>query len=298
MKLLITILLTCSLAISQAQPKEIIYGHKDGLALSMLMYLPDTASNGKVVVNVISGDWVSDYNSALKDKIVAKIYTQKGYTVFSVMHGSQPRYNISEALQDLKRAVRFTRYGAPTFKINPNSIGIVGVSSGGHLALLVATTGTDSAMKVTDEIDRVSDRLQAVGVFYPPTDLLNFGATGFAPVNDAELLTNFGVKAAFDFKTWDEKKQSYTYSNPEERMTISKNLSPIYAITKDDPPALLIHGDKDDVVPIQQSQVFFDAYKKANLTADLIIKKGEGHRWSKSNVEEEMIVKWFGKYLK
>lgn len=298
MKLLITILLTYSLGISQAQPKEIIYGHKDGLALSMLMYMPDTVSNGKVVVNVVSGNWVSDYNSALRDKIVAKIYTQKGYTVFSVMHGSQPRYNIVEALQDLKRAVRFIRFSAPAFKINPNSIGIVGGSSGGHLALLVATTGTDSAMIATDEIDLVSDRVQAVGVFYPPTDLLNYGASGYAPVNDAELLTNFAVKAAFDFKKWDEKKQSYAYSNPEERISISKNLSPIYAITKDDPPAILIHGDKDEVVPIQQSQIFFEAYNKASLAVDFIIKKGEGHGWKQSNLEEELIVKWFDKHLK
>ena len=103
------------------------------------------------------------------------------------------------------------------------------------------------------------------------------GATGYAPVNDAELLTNFGLKAAFDFKTWDEKKQTYAYSNPEERTAISKNLSPIYAISKDDPPALLINGDRDEVVPIQQSQVFFEAYIQANLAADFIIKKGEGH---------------------
>lgn len=178
MKLLITMLLTCSLALSQAQPKKIIYGHKDGLALSMLMYLPDTVSNGKGVVNVISGNWIFDYNSALRDKIVAKIYTQKGYTVFSVMHGSQPRYNILKALQYLKRSVRFIRYSASTFKIKPNSIGIVGGSSGGHLALLVATTGKDSAMKAADDIDKVSDRVQAVGVFYPPTDLLNYGCDG------------------------------------------------------------------------------------------------------------------------
>ena len=94
------------------------------------------------------------------------------------MHGSQLRYNILKALQDLKRSVRFIRYSASTFKIKPNSIGIVGGSSGGHLALLVATTGKDSAMKAADDIDKVSDRVQAVGVFYPPTYLLNYGCDG------------------------------------------------------------------------------------------------------------------------
>ncbi len=66
---------------------------------------------------------------------------------------------------------------------------------------MVATTPTDNLINTTDSIDKVSDKVQAVCVFFPPTDFLNFGATGFAPVNDTALLTNFGVSAAFDFKT-------------------------------------------------------------------------------------------------
>lgn len=296
-KYLILILVSCEASAQNAQPTEIIYGHKDGLALTMMMYAPSVKSNSKAVINIISGNWKSSYADAILRKDEADIYTKSGYTVFNVIHGSQPRYNITEALQDLKRAVRFIRFNATTLLIKPNSIGIVGGSSGGHLALMVATSGADSAAIVTDDIDRVGDRVQAVGAFYAPTDLLNFGAPGFSPVNNADMLTNFGVSSAFDFKTWDEKKQIYTYATANERIKISKDLSPIYAITSDDPPAILIHGDKDEVVPLQQSETFFEAFKKVNPATELIIKKGAGHGWN-SAAEEALVVKWFDKYLK
>ena len=264
--------------------------------MTMLMYAPSVKSNSKAVINIISGNWKSTYSDAVQRKSEADIYTKSGYTVFNVIHGSQPRYNVTEAVQDLKRAVRFIRFNAATFFIKPNSIGIVGGSSGGHLALMVATTSDDTSAMVTDDIDKVSDRVQAVGAFYAPTDLLNFGAPGFSPVNNAEMLTNFGVSAAFDFKKWNDEKQTYQYYNADERTQISKDLSPIYSISKDDPPTILIHGDQDKVVPIQQSQTFFEAFKKVNPLTEFVIKTGAGHGWN-SATEERMVVKWFDKYL-
>ncbi len=85
------------------QPVEIIYGHKDGLAMTFLMYTPTANIKSRAIINIISGNWVSGYEDALSQNKVADVYTKNGYTVFNVMHGSQPRYNITEAIADIKR---------------------------------------------------------------------------------------------------------------------------------------------------------------------------------------------------
>jgi acetyl esterase/lipase len=277
---------------------EIVYGHKDGLALTMIMLKPTAHDNGKAIINIISGNWYSSYAQALRIETQMGSFLDAGYTIFNVMHGSQPRYNITEAVSDIKRSVRYIRFNAASLKIDPAHIGITGRSSGGHLALMVATTGTGGDSSAADPVNKVSDRIQAVAVFYPPADLLNFGGPGFAPVNVEALLKQFGIAGAFDFKKWDVKKQAYEYPSPEERMKIAREMSPVYNATPDDAPALLIHGDSDKVVPLQQSQVMLTAYQNAKVPASLVVKKGGGHGWRDVEAEEKQFIQWFDLYLK
>jgi dipeptidyl aminopeptidase/acylaminoacyl peptidase len=79
---------------------------------------------------------------------------------------------------------------------------------------------------------------------------------------------------------------------------ILKNLSPLYHVSANDAPVLIIHGDKDDVVPIRQSELLLKKLKEANVPASLIIKKGEGHGWNRDDEEIKMFIDWFDKYLK
>ena len=87
------------------------------------------------------------------------------YTVFAVVHRSQPEFTIPEIIEDTQRAVRFVRYNAKTYGIDPNRIGLLGGSSGGHLALMQGTGGDDGNPDAADPVDRVSSRAQAVGCF-------------------------------------------------------------------------------------------------------------------------------------
>src|SRR5215212_5031514 len=79
---------------------EIIYGRKDGMALTMLMLVPKERPNGKAIISLASGNWVSGYNSAVNFANRSDIYINKGYTVFIVIHGSQPRYAIPNEISD------------------------------------------------------------------------------------------------------------------------------------------------------------------------------------------------------
>src|SRR5207342_2870652 len=131
---------------------------------------------------------------------------RRGYTVFAVVHGSQPKYTIPEILQDMHRAVRFIRHRAKDYHIDPDRIGIIGASAGGHLSLMQGTAGDLGNPKARDPIDRVSNRVQAVTAFFPPTDLLNYGAKG-----KEMLARSFQVPftAAVDYKVFNKDKALY-----------------------------------------------------------------------------------------
>ena len=113
--------------------QEFIYGRKDGMGLTLIKINPKVKSNGKAIISVRSGNWVSSYNGIEIQSYGLEQYLAKGYTVFAVFHGSQPRYAIPEEVEDLKRAVRYIRYNAGKFGIDPGHIGITGSSSGGNL---------------------------------------------------------------------------------------------------------------------------------------------------------------------
>lgn len=281
----------------ESKGEEIIYGHKDGLALSMIILKPTSNDNGTALIYIISGGWRSGYEDALYYENTMDLYLNSGFTVFLVMHGSQPRYNLMDALSDIKRSVRFIRLNASTLKINPEKIGIIGESSGGHLALMVATTGDEGDDNSSDPVNRVSDKVQAVVALFPPTDFLNFGEKDFAPVISEAFKRDYGVVGAFDFKKWDRKKQEYYYPTEAEQLELSHDFSPLYWVSSDDPAALLIHGDMDDVIPPQQSKIMIDAYQKSNVPNKLIVRKGASHGWDDIESDQIEFIKWFDQYL-
>src|SRR5206468_10267183 len=149
-----------------------------------------------------SGGWVSAHAIAEPGFPFSPIpeLIKRGYTIFAVVHGSQPKFTIPEILEDMHRAVRFIRFHAADYKINPNQIGITGGSAGGHLSLMQGTAGDLGDPQAKDEIDRVSSRVQAVSCFFPPTDFLNYGKPGENALGRG-VLWNFA--GAFDFREYD-----------------------------------------------------------------------------------------------
>ncbi len=288
--------------------EEFIYGRKDGIALTLVCIKPRSTNlpgqlkvkpNGKAIIYVVSGSWFSSYNGIEVSTNAAEQYLAKGYTVFAVMHGSQPRYAIPDALSDLRRAVRYVRYNAAKFNIDPNRIGITGTSAGGHLSLLIATADDNINTGAPDPVDRVSSRVQAVAVLFPPTDLLNWGGPGFNFVNAKELIKPSKVWGAVDFKIWNEKFALYEeVTDTSTRNKIGKEISPIYFVSPDDPPVFIIHGDADMTVPLQQSKNIISLFNEAGVINRFIIKKGGKHNGDDMNPEWQEFVVWFDKYLK
>ena len=299
-RIVLFIFLCCALKCigqpSADQTQEVIYGRKDGMALTMVVQKPDTLSNGKGIIWVMSAGWTSDINWVQMFKGLIKPISDRGYTIFYVMHGSQPKYAVPDAVVDLKRAIRFIRYNAKEYGIDPSHIGISGGSAGGHLSLMAGTTGDDGNPNSRDPIERVSSHVQAVAVFYPPTDLLNWKEGGDNEVIHRRIKE---FQAPLDFVKWNPQTLHYVaITDSAGRTEIGREISPIYFVTGDDAPTLIVHGDKDMLVPLSQSQRIIEKLKEAGVPCDLIIKPGGGHEvWSDMTMYTRMFADWFDKYL-
>ncbi len=184
---------------------DVIYGRKYGMALTMNVFAPKENANGAAVIWVVSGGWFSAPEAATSESPTSPVkeLVGRGYTVFAVVHGSQPKFTIPEILQDMNRAVRYIRAHAADYKIDPDRIGITGGSAGGHLSLMQGCAGDQGDPKAKDPIDRVSSRVQAVACFFPPTDFLNYGKPGEVALGKG-VLKDF--PAPFDFRELDPKR--------------------------------------------------------------------------------------------
>jgi acetyl esterase/lipase len=221
---------------------------------------------------------------------------QRGYTVFAVVHGCQPKFTIPEIVADMNRAVRFIRFHAQDYGIDPDRIGIYGASAGGHLSLMQGTAGDGGDPKSKDEVDRVSSRVQAVACFFPPTDFLNYGKTGENAIGRGVLQ---GFKAPFEFHELDPKRRIFVrVDDLDVIFETARKISPLYHVTPDDPPTVIIHGDADKLVPIQQAETIVEKLKGAGVEAKLVVKPGASHGWPDMQKDYEQIADWFDDHLK
>ena len=280
--------------------EDVIYGRKFGTALTLDVFTPKENANGAAIIQVVSGGWVSDHgfvNGAGYSELL-----RRGYTVFAVVHGSQPKYTIPEVLEDMHRSVRFIRSRAGQYKIDPDRIGITGGSAGGHLSLMQGTAGTNGQPDAQDPVERASSRVQAVACFYPPTDFLNYGKPGEIALGNG-VLVNF--RAPFDFmerdvndKPFDEARRAFVRITDEsKRLAIGKAISPVYHVSSDDAPSLIIHGDADKLVPIQQAETIIARFKEVNVPCELVVKPGAAHGWAGMDKDLATIADWFDKFL-
>ena len=278
---------------------DIVYGRKYGTALVMDAFTPKGDRNGAGVILVISGGLWSGPEYLRLPFFTQNVRTlvEKGYVVFPAMHGSQPKYTLLEIRDDLPRAVRYVRHHARRFGIRPDGIGILGFSSGGHLALLAATSATSGDANAEDPVDRESSKLQAAVAYFPNTDLLNYGAPGRL-ISEHFASLKLGVDACFDFHRWDKERGLFVPLSDAERRVVFRATSPLAHVTADDPPTLLFHGDQDRIVPIQQSEVFARRMGEVGVECKLVVAKGAGHGWKTPLPDERAeVVEWFDRHL-
>ena len=269
--------------------EDVVYGQKEGMGLTLDVLTPEKNAKGIGIVLVSSGSWKSGKSNVMDDETRKRKdhwvqgLLKGGYTLFVVRHGSSPRFFVPEMVEDVRRAVRFVRMNAQKYNIDPTHLGITSGSSGAHLSLMVALTADDGKPEAKDQLDRISSRLQAIVAWFPPTDLINWGAP-----NGYKLIE--GVRPGF----FQQVLGKVTDLEPQ-----LKGISPIYQLTKDAPPLYLIHGDADKTVPLQQSKILKAKYEEVGVPVDLVIKEGGGHTyWPGIADNYPAVWSWFDRYLK
>lgn len=257
---------------------DVVYGHKDGMALTFDIFKPKTHTNGAAIIFMVSGGWVSNYVPPDQAQPRYQELLDAGFTVVTLRHGGSPKYLIPEIVADVRRGVRFIRYNAKRWGIDPNRLGVYGASAGGHLSLMIGLASDNGDPAAREDFMKESDRVAAVVAYFPPVDLRSL-ARGLNPPPSGTVLDRF---PALNF----EKERAADFS-------------PIVHVTSDDPPTLLIHGDKDELVNISNSQTIFDAFKKNNVKTDFITVPGAGHGFRGEDAKRAMAatVSWFEQTL-
>jgi acetyl esterase/lipase len=260
------------------QTEDVVFGDVDGVGLLMDVFTPTGASNGLAIVDVASGLFYSDRGKINDHKRAQMfdIFCSRGYTVFAVRPGSITKFSLAEMAANVKKAIVWVKGHADEYKIDPNRLGLTGASAGGHLASLVALTADDKTA------------VKAVGVFFPPTDFLDFhGIKIDENASDSQL----AMVAKFVFPIGTKT------GSTSEMIEKLKAISPVHNVTGKAPPFLIIHGDKDPLVPLRQSEKLLAALQSAGVPAELIIKEGGGHPWPTIHEEVKVIADWLDKQL-
>lgn len=254
---------------------DVVYGHKDGLAMTIDVFQPKEEANGAAIAFMVSGGWFSRWTPPEKARGFYEPYLADGYTVFAVRHGSSPRYGIPDAVSDVRRAIRFLRLHAGDYKVDADRLGAMGMSAGGHLSLMLATTGDDGDPNAKDPVLRVSSRVAAVAALVPPSDLR--------------------------VAVWEAEDSLPAYKNfPALEMSVKEaaKYSPLVFVTQDDAPSLVISGTKDTLVPPKHGEWIADAFQEIGVTHKLVLLEANHGLRGKQPEAFSEVLEWFNEHLK
>jgi acetyl esterase/lipase len=252
----------------------------------MDIFTPKEKSNGLALVDIASGAWHSD-RGKIRDHDMAGMYKaacSKGFTVFAIRPGSVTRFTGAEMHAHVKRGIRWVRHHAADYGIDPDRIGLQGASAGGHLASLAALRPDPPNPQASDPVDQHGSSVQAVGVFFPPTD--------FVAWRGGTIAARTRLKGLFSTA---EEAGKMTEDDFTQAMIA---ISPARFVSASAPPFLIFHGTADPLVPLEQSEILNNALTEAGVSSTLIIKEGGGHPWPTINEEVVKLVDWFGERLK
>ncbi len=271
-----TALLTCCLLLTGAVladveiKRDVVYGHKDGMALVYDVIRPEN-SNGAAVAFMMSGGWFSRWSppETLAEGFFSDML-DAGFTMIPVYHGSAPRFKVPEAYADVSRAIRHIKLHAEEHGFDPERLGVTGGSAGGHLSLMIGLDADSGDPESSDPVMRGDNHVATVVAYFPPVDLRPI--TG---PNDRF--------PALDF-------------SPE----LSESISPILHADADDPPTLLIHGDADDLVPISESENMYAEFQEQGVEAEFVTIAGgqHGFRGESAVKADRLRLAWFQERLR
>jgi len=219
-------------------------GNTDEDVPTLSVFEPWDAPPNHPAVIVLPGGSYKMLASIHEGREVADWFTSRGFTAFVLKYRLGPRYLYPVPLQDAQRAVRIVRSRAQQLGIDPNRIGMLGFSAGGHLTAMTATTADDGDPGARDAIYRVSSRLQFMVLVYPW-------------LNAMDPQQGHWISYCSVLEIRADKCANYT------------QYSPLRGVSAKTPPTFIFHTADDDTVPVRASTTFFQALQNAGVTSEL-----------------------------
>lgn len=243
------------------------------------LYVPEVGENLPLIIWVHGGAW----RGGDKTHYVRMEYLKSGYAGASLNYRLSQHAIFPAQIEDVKAAVRWLRANAETYRLDPHRFAAWGSSAGGHLVAMLGTTGAIEEFEVGENL-KVSSRIQAVVDYFGPTDFLQM---------DAQSLPDGLVHDAPD------SPESQLVGGPiQEHKDRVARANPITYVSKDDCPFLIIHGDRDKLVPYQQSVLLKDALEEAGVPVTFYRVEGGGHGWFRDPKVPELTKAFLEQHLK
>ena len=254
-----------------ASLQDIEFARVGERALKLDLHLPPAKPRAPLIVWVHGGAWRS---GSKKDMPLGKLVAE-GYAVASVDYRLSTEAKFPAQIHDLKAAIRFLRGHEPDWKLAAKEILIAGGSAGGHLAALVGVSNGNAEL----EGDLGSDRAQSSDV----QGIISFSG-------GANLTTILNQSTPHGLSVRVPALQLLLGDLPTNAPALARLASPVFHVDKNDPPLLLLHGDQDPQMPVNQALELAGAYQKAGAAAQLEIVHGAGHGGAMFYDEERMTI--------
>jgi acetyl esterase/lipase len=258
--------------------RDVVYGKGDRVELQLNLAIPKGKASFPAVVCIHGGGW---YQGQRQDMdFMTEVLARRGYVAATVSYRLVPNARFPAQIEDCKAAVRWLRANAAKYHINPDRIGAIGPSAGGHLACLLGVTDKKDSLEGSGGNPDHSSRVQAVVSF--------FGRTNFTK------------------KTWSKELEEKIFvpligASFDDKPELYKRISPIAYVSRNSPPFLFVHGADDKLVPPRDSTDMAEKLQAAGVSAKVVIVEGVGHGWwegEKQTKSIERAVAFFDQHLK
>ncbi len=240
----------------------------------MDLHLPSaSASPFPVVLSIHGGGWLLGSNKIeTSDSLgVATLWQQlldHGIAVASVQYRLSGEAPFPAQLHDVKAAVRWLRAFGAHYGIDPTRVASFGDSAGAHLtALLAANIGSDE-LEGAVGVREGGSHISAAVAWYPPTDFTSL------------------TSSAHDYRSDDSMTSLLIGANTRSHEDLARAASPVAYVNAGSAPILLQHGQVDDLVPYQQSELLAERYREVGAQAQVQIVAGAGHGFEEPQVGE------------
>jgi len=258
---------------------DLAYAKEPHFRQKLDLYVPEKPA-GPLLVYIHGGGWVG----GSKDKVVGLQFLAMGYCVASVEYRFSHDAIFPAQIQDCKSAIRYLRAHAAEYGYAPDKIGVFGDSAGGHLTALLATTGQTRDFDVGENLDQ-SSAIQCGIDFYGPTDFL-----GFKPPTD-----NAGIQP----DRGDSVISALFGGLMKDHQDLARQASPLFWASKTTAPLFILHGTKDPIVGVEQSERLAEKLKAEGAEVILDVIEGAEHGGAQffTDGRPQRYIEFYKKYL-